>query len=148
MLANMCLLTENNEQLEVQIAASYSPPLSFSFKPPSYRAGSSLTLSCVVERVGDNDTGFFYEWTSTCKGNCFSRGETLKTVSSRYLHSYDQGEHTCVVLDRGGCSANASITVDVVGMFCMCVCMHAWCAACMRTNYLKRILLMITTLEH
>ena len=111
----MCL-TEDDEQLDVEIVASYSPPLSFSFKAPSYRAGSSLTLSCVVEGVVDDDTGLLYEWTSTCKGNCFSRGGTLKTVSSSYLHSYDQGVHTCVVHGQGRCSGNASINVDIVGM--------------------------------
>ena len=114
----------------MMIVANYSPPLSFSFKSPSYRAGSSLILSCVVEGVGDDDTGLFYEWTSICMGNCFSRGGILRTVSSRYLHSYDQGVHTCVVHDRGGCSGNASITVNVVGMFYTCVCVCGVCCAC------------------
>ena len=129
MLANVCAITENNQQIDVEVVANYSPPLSFSFKPPAYRAGSSLTLSCMVEGVVDDDTGLLYEWTSTCEGNYFSRGGILKTVSSRYLHSCDQGVDTCVVHDRGGYSGNASITVDVAGMFyilvCVSVCMCA-----------------------
>ena len=61
-------------------------------------------------------------------GELFFKRRNFETVSSRYLHSYDQGVHTCVVHDRGGCTGNASITVNVVGMFytcvCACVCVH------------------------
>ena len=100
----------------MKIVANYTPPVSFSFKPPSYRAGSSLTLSCEVEGTESDDSGLLYEWRSSCGGNCFVRSGSIKAVSTQYLHSYDKGVHTCVVHDRGGCTGNASITVNVVGM--------------------------------
>ena len=98
----------------MEIVANYSS-LHSSLTPPSYRAGSSLKLSCEVDGDGNDDAGLIYEWTSTCEGSCFAREGTLKTVSSKYLHSYDKGVHTCVVHNPSGCSGNASITVNVVG---------------------------------
>ena len=67
----------------MKVVAIYNSPSSFSYKPPSYRAGNSLILSCEVDKAEDRDDGLFYEWTSSCEGNCFSRGGTLQTVSSR-----------------------------------------------------------------
>ena len=92
--------------------ATYDPPSSFSRRPPFYRAGSALTLSCEVEEV--DEVGVIYEWTSTCSGNCFVRGSTTKTVSTRYLHSYDSGVHTCAVYTHRY-TGNATIIVSVVG---------------------------------
>ena len=69
----------------------------------------------------DDEMGIFYEWTSTCSGNCFVRGGTTKTVSTRYLHSFDSGVHTCFINDGKGCTGNATITINVVGkQRCMC----------------------------
>ena len=63
----------------------------------------------------DNTAGLIYEWSSTCSGNCFTKGEGTATVSTPYLHSYDTGVHTCTVYDTLGCAGNGSITVNVVG---------------------------------
>ena len=95
---------------------NYTQSVSFSYEPPFYRAGSSLTLICNVEGAEEDSSGLLYEWRSTCKGNCFVRSGHTKSVSTRYLHSYDSGEHTCVVYDRGGCTGNASTTVNVTGI--------------------------------
>ena len=104
----------------VRVTANYSRPSSFSLDPPSYRAASDLILSCQVESTNDGEhsdveVGLFYEWRSTCSGNCFVRGGSTKSISTPYLHSYDAGVHTCVVYDTLGCTGNASITVNVVG---------------------------------
>ena len=99
--------------LEMKVIASNSLP--GSFEPPFYRAGSPLTLICNVEGAEEDSSGLLYEWRSTCKGNCFVRSGHTKSVSTRYLHSYDSGVHTCVVYDRGGCTGNASTTVNVTG---------------------------------
>ena len=101
----------------VKITADYSPPLSFTLGPPSYRAASALTLSCEVKNV-DKTAIFFYEWTSNCSGNCFVRGDISANVSTPYLHSYDSGVHTCTVYDDQGCVGSANITVNVVGKTC------------------------------
>ena len=97
----------------VKIVASYDPPSTFTGEPPSYRAASALTLTCTVEGL-DSYVGLFYEWSSTCSGNCFTRGQTTRSVSTPYLHSYDTGFHTCMVyeLDYTG---NATISINVVG---------------------------------
>ena len=120
----------------MSIAANYEAPTSFSFTPPSYRAGSSLILTCEVEGVGYEDAGVFYEWKSSCEGNCFARGETVQTVFSQYLHSYDQGVHICVVHDQRGCSGNASITVNVVGTGYLCSSL-CWCFQGSFCTYLR-----------
>ena len=99
----------------MSIDANYDASISFSFTPPFYHAGSSLILTCEMKGAGYEDAGVLYEWTSSCEGNCFVRGGTLQTVSSKFLHSYDQGTHTCVVQDQRGCSGNATINVNVVG---------------------------------
>ncbi len=104
----------NGDYLVVRVTANYSRPSSFSLDPPSYRAASDLTLSCEVEKHDDGGT-LFYEWRSTCSGNCFVIGESTKKIYTPYLHSYDTGVHTCVVYDTLGCTGNASITVNVVG---------------------------------
>ena len=111
---SMHLLLGNGDILVVRVTANYSRPSSFSLDPPSYRAASDLTLSCEVDEHDDGGL-FFYEWRSTCSGNCFVRGGSTKTISITYLHSYDSGVHTCVVYDTLGCTGNASITVNVVG---------------------------------
>ena len=98
----------------IKISADYSPPLTFTLDPPSYRAASALTLACVVEDV-DQTADFHYEWSSTCTGSCFVGGITTANVSTPYLHSYDTGVHTCTVYDVLGCVGNASIVVNVVG---------------------------------
>ena len=95
--------------LTVNIMAEYDH--TFSQSPPLYWAASALTLSCEVEEV--DEVGIIYEWTSTCSGNCFVRGGTTQTVSTRYLHSYDSGVHTCTVYDGKGCTGNATITINV-----------------------------------
>ena len=105
---------DDGKSLLVKVVAEYDPPSSFTSEPPSYRAASALTLSCQVEGV-DDLAGLFYEWTSTCSGNCFTRGGVSESVSTPYLHSYDTGVHTCMVYDVLGCTGNASITVNVVG---------------------------------
>ena len=105
---------DDGKSLLVKVVAEYDPPSSFTSEPPSYRAASALTLSCQVEGVDDH-TGLFYEWSSTCSGNCFTRGGVTKKVSTPYIHSYDTGVHTCMVYDVKGCTGNASISVDVVG---------------------------------
>ena len=108
------MFSEDGKILLVTVTAEYDPPSSFTFEPPFYRAASALTLSCEVEGAEDT-SGLFYEWTSTCSGNCFTRGGTAGRVSTPYLHSYDTGVHTCMVYDTLGCTGNANITVNVVG---------------------------------
>jgi len=99
----------------VKITTKYSPPSSFSFDPPSYRAASALSLTCVVKNEKEED-GLFFEWSSTCSGNCFAWGKTSRTISTAFLHSYDTGEYTCMVHDAiNGNTGNASINVSVVG---------------------------------
>ena len=93
--------------------ADYDPSSSFSRSPPFYRAASALTLSCEVEEL--DEVAVIYEWTSTCSGNCFVRNGTNKTVSTRYLHSYDSGVHTCIVHNAQGYTGNTTITINVVG---------------------------------
>jgi len=106
--------TAEDYQLFVKIVPHYDPPSSFLLNHPSYRAASALNLTCAVEGVEDTDE-LFYEWTSTCSGNCFALGTASRTVSTPYLHSYDTGEYTCTVYDVLDCTGNASIYVDVVG---------------------------------
>ena len=109
--------TDDSKKLSVRINASYNPPSSFSFAPPSYRAASALTLSCLVQGLDSSSEIVTYRWSSTCSGNCFTqRADTVTaTVSTPYLHSYDTGIHTCTAYDLLGRTGNASITVDVVG---------------------------------
>ena len=97
----------------MSISVNYTPPLTFDRQPPYYRAGSAISLSCEVEGVSAD--GLFYEWRSTCVGNCFAARQTASTVKTQYLHSYDSGVHTCIVYDGLGCSGNVSTTVNVVG---------------------------------
>ena len=97
------------------IAVNYTRPSTFHYVAPYYRAASPLTLTCEVE--GISGEGLFYEWRSTCAGNCFAARQTSKTVSAQYLHSYDSGNHTCIVYDGLGCSGNASISVHVSGKY-------------------------------
>ena len=109
MLNSICI--DDGKSPTVRVVAEYTPPSSFTGEPPSYRAASSLTLSCEVEGVEDP----YYEWSSTCSGSCFVRGSDA-TISTPYLHFYDTGVHTCTVYDTVlGCAGNGSITVNVVG---------------------------------
>ena len=102
-------------EFKVSISVNYTPPSTFHYVDPYYRAASPLSLTCDVD--GISGEGVFYEWRSTCVGNCFAARQTSKTVSTQYLHSYDSGVHTCIVYDGLGCSGNASITVHVSGKF-------------------------------
>ena len=97
----------------MDITVNYSPPLTFGHPAPYYRAASPLSLTCEVEGVSGE--GVFYEWRSTCAGNCFATRQTTKTVKTPCLRSYDSGVHTCIVYDGLGHSGNASIEVIVVG---------------------------------
>lgn len=115
MSTNFKSLTEN--PLRVRIVANYRPSTSFFIKPPSYQAGSALTLSCEVRGANVHQNGLLYEWRSSCGGNCFVRSGSTKSVSTPYLHSYDKGVHTCVVYDLSGCTGMANITVNIVGMW-------------------------------
>ena len=98
----------------IKISVDYSPPSSFTLAPPSYRAASALNLSCEVQNV-DKTAMFYYEWTSTCSGRCFTGGALTANVSTIFLHSYDSGVHICTVHDDRGCVGSANITVNVVG---------------------------------
>ena len=114
MLNSICI--DDGKSPTVRVVAEYDPPSSFTGEPPSYRAASGLTLSCEVEGVDNiNILGLIYEWSSTCSGYCFTRGEITATVSTPYLHSYDTGIHTCTVYNALGHSGSANITVNVVG---------------------------------
>ncbi len=104
-------------KLQVQIVANYTSPSSLSLKPPSYLAGSPLSLSCVVKGSEGDNSNFLFEWRSTCEGDCFVRSGIAQTVSTPYLHSRDQGTHTCVVHDFESCSGSANITVQVTGKY-------------------------------
>ena len=95
------------------ISVNYTSPSTFERPVPYYRAASPLSLTCEIDSVSGD--GVFYEWQSTCTGNCFAARQTSKVVSSQYLHSYDSGVYTCTVYDGLGCSGNASITINVVG---------------------------------
>ena len=104
---------ETPKEFEVYISVNHTPPSTFDRPAPYYRAASPLSLTCAVDGVSGE--GVFYEWRSTCAGNCFAARQTSKMVTTQYLHSYDSGVHTCIVYDGLGCSGNASITVTVVG---------------------------------
>ena len=109
-------MTSSHEEVKdfnVTIAVNYSPPATFDHLAPYYRAASPLSLTCEVEGVSVQ--GVFYEWRSTCVGNCFATRQTTKTVKTSFLHSYDSGVHTCIIYDGLGCSGNASVNVTVVG---------------------------------
>ena len=110
----MVISAGDGRSLLVSVVAEYDPPSSFTFEPPSYRAASALNLTCQVE---GNHSGLFYEWTSTCLGNCFTQLGFAggRSVSTPYLRSYDTGVHTCMVYDSVGCTGKANITVNVVG---------------------------------
>ena len=95
------------------IDVDYSPPSDFTLQPPYYRAASSVNLTCNLEGLeGD----IFYNWTSTCSGNCFVvSGRSSRLMSKWALQSTDSGFHTCTVSDIGGCVGNATIEMKVVG---------------------------------
>lgn len=97
----------------MDITVNYSPPSTFDRPAPYYRAASPLSLTCEVEGVSGE--GMFYEWRSTCFGNCFATRQTTKNVKTPFLHSYDSGVHTCIVYDGLGNSGNASVDVIVIG---------------------------------
>ena len=97
----------------MSITVNYTPPSTFDRPAPFYRAASPLSLTCQVEGVSGE--GVFYEWRSTCVGNCFAASQTTNSVKSQYLHSYDSGVHMCIVYDGLGCSGNASVDINVVG---------------------------------
>jgi len=80
--------------------------------PPNYRAGSSITLTCRVEGVGQ---GLTYLWSSNYTHNCFVKGRTTQNVTRNGLYSVDSGTHMCNVTDALGCSGNASIEMNVMG---------------------------------
>ena len=103
-----CCFLDDSKWLSVRVVALYDPPSSFPFTPPSYRAASALTLTCLVDDLEDS-TFVFYEWSSTLQQ------DEDAIVSTPYLHSYHSGVHTCTVHDSLGCTGNASITVNVVG---------------------------------
>ena len=109
------IAVESLKQFNVSVTVSYTPPLDFDRPAPYYRAASPLSLTCEVEGANGELEGVFYEWRSTCIGNCFAARQTAKTVQTAYLHSYDTGLHTCIIYDGLGCSGNASTYVDVVG---------------------------------
>ena len=102
------------KSLDVRIVAQYNPPSTFTLLPPSYRAASALTLSCVVDGV-DDVLGLIYEWTCSSSGNCFTRGRGSSNVSTPYLHSYDTGVHTCMVYNALGNTGSNNFSVNVVG---------------------------------
>ena len=60
-------------------------------------------------------TGAFYTWTSNCTGNCFTVGQSSKTVSTHYLESTDTGLHTCTVYGFNGETGTGSVSINVVG---------------------------------
>ena len=99
----------------MKIVASYDAPSTFTLDPPSYRAASPLTLTCEVQGV-DDYLGLYYQWSSTCSGNCFVRTgfQSVGTLSTPHLHSYDTGVHTCTVY-AFGIVGSASISINVVG---------------------------------
>ena len=82
------------EEFEVAISVNYTPPSTFDRPAPYYCTASPLSLTCEVEGVSGE--GVFYEWTSTCVGNCFAARQTSKTVRTQYLHSYDSGVDTLI----------------------------------------------------
>ena len=98
----------------MKVVASYDPPHGFTLDPPSYRAASPLTLTCEVEGVSDY-SGYFFQWSSTCSGQCFVQGKLTRSISTSYLHSYDAGVHTCGAYGALGYVGSANISVNVVG---------------------------------
>ena len=97
--------------LDVSISISYTPPSTFDRPAPYYRAASPLSLTCEAH----GDIGAFYGWTSNCTGNCFTIGQSSKTVSTSYLESSDTGVHTCTVFGTSGETGSANVTIVVVG---------------------------------
>ena len=93
------------------ISVDYTPPPRFDRPAPYYRAASAISLTCEANGV----TGAFYTWTSDCTGNCFTVGQSSKTVSTHYLESTDSGLHTCTVFGFNGETGNASVSIYVVG---------------------------------
>ena len=97
--------------VNVSISVDYTPPSSFDRPAPYYRAASAISLTCETNGV----TGAFYTWTSNCTGNCFTVGQSSKTVSTHYLESTDTGLHTCTVFGFNGETGTGSVSINVVG---------------------------------
>ena len=103
--------------VNVTIIVDYMPPPDFNGGPNEYRAGSTVTLTCLrlVEEGGGTETE--YNWTSTCS-SCFVTNQTAQTISRAALRSIDSGSHTCNATNPfTGESGNATIEINVVGEY-------------------------------
>ena len=93
--------------LSVTIDIDYTPPPDFVGGPNDYRAASSVTLTCQVERVTQTVS---YDWTTTLP--LFNES----TLRRGILHSDDTGNHTCTVSDSSsGLTGRATIEMNIVG---------------------------------
>ena len=93
--------------LSVTIDIDYTPPPDFVGGPNDYRAASSVTLTCQVERVTQTVS---YDWTTTL--SLFNESTLRRDI----LHSDDTGNHTCTVTDRSsGLTGRATIEMNIVG---------------------------------
>ena len=95
----------------VAITVDYNPPPGFSPGPNEYRASSGpILVTCTVtEETGAEN----YQWSSTCR-KCPFQTAGSKAIE-RYVHSSDNGTHTCTVT-RDGITGSASIEFIIVGM--------------------------------
>ena len=78
-----------------------------------YTPGSAVMLNCVVQGAIEP---VIYEWTSTCRSDCFVLNQlSSSVVEKEIIHSIDSGNHTCMVLDDVGNSGASTIEMQVVG---------------------------------
>ena len=82
-----------------------------------YPAGSLMFLLCA--NTGSFADPLQYSWTSTCTGKCFVPGNDQSLVIRTALRGADNGVHTCTVTDYAGRQGTASVTVNIVGKFCV-----------------------------
>ncbi len=117
----LCFLAETTEEprLRVEIQYTYLRPSDFTLSPPYFRVASSIALTCVVTGSAGQVS---YNWSSDCSGNCFVKGQTTQSVTTRILQPSDSGIHTCTARDFVGvdCIRNASASLDmtIVGKCC------------------------------
>ncbi len=79
-----------------------------------YAPGSTVMLTCSADgRFGP----VVITWTSTCRGNCFVLQQSAQDVIMKNaLHSVDEGNHTCNVVDDFGNTGNSTFEIEVTGM--------------------------------
>ena len=81
----------------------------------SRHVGEPLVLHCQLDITSGVVGALMYEWTSTCSGECFVRGNT-PSISTDFLRATDSGTHTCTVTDSVGNVGSASVAISATGL--------------------------------